>query len=167
MEELDQRAADLASRLPNDLAPLTRVAYNYRWRWHPDGKEVFRAIDSERWELCGENPVRLLQEVSAQALARAAGDPDLLARITGLYDAIDADLRRPSEGPVAPERPVAFFCAEFGVHRSLPILFGRPGWVGGRLPEGGVGPCGAPGRGRPDVSAGVLPPAARGVRVAA
>ena len=131
MEELDQRAADLASRLPNDLAPLARVAYNYRWRWHPDGKEVFRAIDSERWELCGENPVRLLQEVSAQALARAAGDPDLLARITGLYDAIDADLRRPSEGPVAPERPVAFFCAEFGVHRSLPIYSGGLGGLAG------------------------------------
>ena len=67
-EELERRAADLASRLPEGLAPLARVAYNYRWRWHPDGKEVFRSIDAERWELCGENPVRLLQEASAGAL---------------------------------------------------------------------------------------------------
>ena len=120
-EELGVRAADLAGRLPDALAPLARIAYNYRWCWYPGGTDVFRAIDEGRWELCGENPVRLLQEASGEALARASGDRALLARVASLEDAFAADLSRLPAGPVAPERPIAFFCAEFGVHQSLPI----------------------------------------------
>ena len=37
-------------RLPEALAPLARIAYNYRWAWYPRGKEVFRAIDAGRWQ---------------------------------------------------------------------------------------------------------------------
>ena len=132
-EELDRRAADLAGRLPEELAPLARIAYNYRWRWYPGGKDVFRSVDEERWGLCGENPVRLLQEASGEALARAAADCALLARVASLENAFAADLRRPVVGPVAPERPIAFLCAEFGVHRSLPIYSGGLGGLAGDL----------------------------------
>ena len=127
------RAADLAGRLPDALAPLARIAYNYRWAWYPRGKEVFRAIDPGRWRICGENPVRLLQEASSEALARAAGDSDLIARAAELEDAFATDLRRPSAGPIAPERPIAFFCAEYGVHHSLPVYSGGLGALAGDL----------------------------------
>ncbi|HYB25660.1 MAG TPA: alpha-glucan family phosphorylase [Solirubrobacteraceae bacterium] len=130
-EDLARRAADLARRLPDALAPLARIAYNYRWAWYPDGKGVFRTIDDRRWELCGENPVRLLQEVSSEALDRAAADPDLLARVALLENTFTADFRRPAVGPVAPERPIAFFCAEYGVHQSLPIYSGGLGALAG------------------------------------
>ena len=86
-EDLARRAADLAGKLPEALAPLARIAYNYRWAWYPRGKEVFRDIDPGRWQLSGENPVRLLQEASSEALARAAGDAGLLARAAALEDA--------------------------------------------------------------------------------
>jgi glycogen phosphorylase len=132
-EELGRRAADLAGRLPEELASLAHIAYNYRWCWFAGGKDVFRSIDEGRWELCGENPVRLLQEASGEALARAAGDPALLARVASLEDAFAVDLGRPPAGPVAPERPIAFFCAEFGVHQSLPIYSGGLGALAGDL----------------------------------
>ncbi len=132
-EELGIRAADLAGRLPEVLAPLARIAYNYRWRWYPGGKEVFRSIDPDRWELCGENPVRLLQEVSGEALGRAAADRALLDRVAVLEGAFAVDLARESVGPPAPERPIAFFCAEYGVHRSLPIYSGGLGGLAGDL----------------------------------
>ena len=93
VEELSDRAADLAGRLPEALAPLARIAFNYRWAWYARGKEVFRAIDPHRWQVCGENPVRLLQEVSSEALARAAGDADLIARAAELEDAFASDLQ--------------------------------------------------------------------------
>ncbi len=132
-EELARRAADLAGRLPGPLAPLARIAYSYRWRWYPGGKEVFRSIDRERWALCGENPVRMLQETAGEALARAAGDSVFLARVAALEGALVADLERPAVGPVAPGRPVAFFCAEYGVHRSLPIYAGGLGGLAGDI----------------------------------
>ena len=133
-QELGLRAADLAGRLPDALAPLARIAYNYGWCWYPGGTDVFRSIDEGRWELCGENPVRLLQEASGEALARAAGDRALRARVASLEDAFAADVRRPpAVGPVAPERPIAFLCAEYGVHQSLPIYSGGLGALAGDL----------------------------------
>jgi glycogen phosphorylase len=132
-EELGVRAADLAGRLPGVLAPLARIAYDYRWCWYAGGREVFRSIDQGRWGLCGENPVRLLQEVSGEALARAARDPVLVARVASLEDAFAVDLGRVSAGGVAPERPVAFLCAEYGVHQSLPIYSGGLGALAGDL----------------------------------
>src|SRR5512132_4311383 len=131
-EDVERAAAVLASRLPTPLAALARVAYNYRWSWLPGGPDVFRSVDPHRWALCGENPVRLLQEASADALSRAAADDDLLARADSLEDAIRADLGRPpAPGPLTPERPAAFLCAEYGVHRSLPVYSGGLGALAG------------------------------------
>jgi starch phosphorylase len=132
-EELSRRAADLAGKLPAALAPLARIAFNYRWAWYPRGKEVFREIDPRRWQLSAENPVRLLQEASSEALAWAAGDPGLLARAAALEDTFAEDLGRPAAGPVAPDRPIAFFCAEYGVHHSLPVYSGGLGALAGDL----------------------------------
>ena len=132
-EDLARRAGDLARRLPPTLAPLAGLAYNYRWCWFRDGKDVFRSIDAGRWEICGENPVRLLQETSYAALQRAAGDSALLERIASLEAAYEADLTRPPAGPVVPQRPIAYFCAEYGVHESLPIYSGGLGGLAGDL----------------------------------
>lgn len=57
----------------------------------------------------------------------------MLARVASLEDALAVDLGRPSAAPVARERPIAFFCAEFGVHRSLPIYSGGLGGLAGDL----------------------------------
>ena len=131
-QDIDRAAMLLASRIPAPLGLLARVAYNYRWSWLPGGPELFRSVDPHRWELCGEDPVRLLEEASAEALARAAGDDDFLARAASLENTIRADLARPpAPGPLTPERPVAFLCAEYGVHPSLPIYSGGLGALAG------------------------------------
>src|SRR5215216_4055754 len=94
-DDLMHAAEALAARLPQPLAGLARLAYNYRWSWTPDGPEVFEAIDPVRWERCGENPVRLLGEAGAEALDRAAADERLLARIAAVKAAVEEDLARP------------------------------------------------------------------------
>ena len=128
-----QRAiADLAQRLPAPLAPFARLAYNYRWSWMPGGPELFRAIDPARFEACSQNPVRLLQEASAAKLARVAGEEVLIERAAALEAQLRADLDRPpaSVGHDL-DRPVAFFCAEYGVHVSLPVYSGGLGALAG------------------------------------
>jgi starch phosphorylase len=130
--DVARRAADLAERLPEALTPLARLAFNYRWSWLPGGPELFRSVDPERFELCAENPVRLLQEVSGDALHRAAADDALVERAAALESAVSCDLERPpAAGPIDPANPVAFFCAEYGVHRSLPIYSGGLGALAG------------------------------------
>ena len=85
----------LASRIPAPLGPLARVAYNYRWSWLPGGPELFRSVDPHRWELCGENPVRLLEEASAGALAqRGRHAPERQPRegVQAAYRAFDPEV---------------------------------------------------------------------------
>ncbi len=129
------RAAEaLAARVPQPLAGLARLAYNYRWSWTPGGHDLFSSIDPVRWERCGENPVRLLGETGLESLARAASDPELLERIDEVEATVRADLERPAAtGPATPERPIAYFCAEFGVHRSLPVYSGGLGALAGDI----------------------------------
>ncbi|HWF74881.1 MAG TPA: alpha-glucan family phosphorylase [Solirubrobacteraceae bacterium] len=132
--DLERAAADLAQRLPAPLAPFARLAYNYRWSWAPGGPELFRAVDAARFEAVAENPVRLLQEASATTLERVAGDTSLIERATRLEAQVTADLERPAApGPADAERPIAFFCAEYGVHVSLPIYAGGLGALAGDL----------------------------------
>ena len=133
-EDIVRAASALTSRLPWPLGVLARLAYNYRWSWLPGGPDVFRAVDPDRWRACGRNPVRLLQETSAEALLRAAGDAGLIARAEELERALLADLARPAATQViAEERPIAFFCAEYGVHVSLPIYAGGLGALAGDI----------------------------------
>jgi len=131
-KDLERAASALAARLPGPLAVLARLAFNYRWSWVPGGPELFREIDAHRWEKCGENPVRLLQEAPTHALVRAAADPELLDRAAAIEEAVAEDRARPfAEGPLAPSRPAAFLCAEYAVHRSLPIYGGGLGALAG------------------------------------
>src|SRR4051812_9060231 len=131
--ELKRAAEALAWRLPDELAVLARLAYNYRWAWTPGGSELFRSVDPRRWRIVGGNPVRLLQEASTEALAAAARDARLLESAASLEERIREDLQRDPAGPVDPEHPVAFFCAEYAVHQSLPIYSGGLGALAGDI----------------------------------
>ena len=132
--DLAAAAAALRSRLPEPLAPLAAIAYNYRWSWTPGGPELFAEIDPARWGLCAGNPVRLLQEVHPDTLARIAADAGFLARLAQLEEAVGAEGAGPitAEG-ITPERPVAFFCAEYAIHGSLPVYSGGLGVLAGDI----------------------------------
>jgi len=134
-KDVRRAAQSLAANIPARLAPLARVAYNYSWVWAPDGEQVFRDIDAHRWRLCRQNPVRFLKEAPSEALEKAAGDLSLVARVEKLRDDLEVNLNRPSseEAGLSPEHPVAFFCAEFGLHRSLPVYSGGLGALAGDI----------------------------------
>lgn len=132
--DLERAAEALASKLPPALAGHARLAFDYRWSWLPDGPAVFAEIDPARWQLCAQNPVRLLQEAPAEALERAAADRALLARASAAETAAIADRARPAPAGSPPSaRPAAFFCAEYAVHQSLPIYSGGLGALAGDL----------------------------------
>ena len=131
--DLTRAADDLARRLPDPLAPLAHLAYNYRWSWMPGGWTAFRSIDPRRWRMVQGNPVRLLQEASSEALERAARDEALLESAAWLTERVRKDLERPAAGPIDPDHPVAYFSAEFAVHESLPVYSGGLGALAGDI----------------------------------
>ena len=132
--DIERATQALATRIPEPLGVFARLAYNYRWAWDPDGPAVFGAIDPERWEKVAENPVRLLGEAATDRLIAAADDADLLARAAALEQRIAADLERPRRDEVTtPERPIAYFSAEYGFHGSFPIYSGGLGALAGDI----------------------------------
>src|SRR5215212_2476380 len=122
------------SEWPAPLTALERLAWNYWWSWAADGEGVFRDLDSEIWEECEHNPRQLLAKTSAFRLAEAATDPIYLERVRRIDETFQTYLVSPphlKQGAITAEHPVAYFCAEFGVHTSLPLYSGGLGILAG------------------------------------
>jgi starch phosphorylase len=57
-----------------------------------------------------------------------------VARAEALLDSLEVELSRPpSNDGISPEHPIAFFCAEFGLHRSMPLYAGGLGILAGDI----------------------------------
>jgi len=129
--EMEQRVTQKAA-LPAPLIPLERLAWNYWWSWAADGESIFRDLDPEIWEECEHNPRQLLAKTSAYRLAEAATDPVYLERVRRIDESFHAYMvSAPHVQNITPEHPVAYFCAEFGVHTSLPLYSGGLGILAG------------------------------------
>ena len=133
--EIEKLAAQ-QEKLPAPLAPLERLAWNYWWSWAADGAAIFRDLEPEIWEECENNPRQLLAKTSAYRLAEAATDPVYLERVRRLDQNFQSYMASGTgwtidDLKITPERPVAYFCAEFGVHNSLPLYSGGLGILAG------------------------------------
>jgi starch phosphorylase len=123
--------------LPAPLLPLERIAWNYWWSWSADGASVFRDLDADIWEEVEHNPRQLLARTSAYRLAQAATDPVYLERVRKLDQLFQEYMAQTPSWPqgenpvITPANPVAYFCAEFGVHNSLPLYSGGLGILAG------------------------------------
>lgn len=135
--EIEQTAVR-GQNLPIPLLPLERIAWNYWWSWSADGISVFRDLDPELWEECEHNPRQLLAKTSPFRIAQAATDPVYLERVHKLdrdfqsYMALRPDWKviNPNSS-LTVSTPVAYFCAEYGVHNSLPLYSGGLGILAG------------------------------------
>jgi starch phosphorylase len=124
--------------LPSPLLPLEQLSWNYWWSWAPDGLSIFRDLDPQTWEECEHNPRQLFAKTSAYRLAQVATDPHYLKRVASITEKFKSYIERPQlwsppegQSPITTERPVAYFCAEYGVHNSLPLYSGGLGILAG------------------------------------
>jgi glycogen phosphorylase len=131
--DLAQRIAQLSDRLSDGLKPLAAVAYNYRWSWLPGAEAVFREISPFRWERAGKNPVQFLNDLWPATQARAEQNSELMEQVRRLAEAVIADVRRADSPRPGIDGPVAFLCAEFGLHTSLPLYSGGLGVLAGDI----------------------------------
>lgn len=122
--------------LPPRLTGLAQLAHNLAWSWNRDARMLFKEIDDTLWQQLRHNPLRLLQLVSAERLAELAEDAQFCARYDRAMQWLAAE--RSDEHtwyartfPELRGRPVAYFCAEFGIHNSVPIYSGGLGVLAG------------------------------------
>ncbi|KXS45641.1 MAG: alpha-glucan phosphorylase [Candidatus Frackibacter sp. T328-2] len=128
----------LSSKLPNKIEGLERLAYNLWWSWNLEAKALFRIIDSQLWEEVSRNPVELLVKVDSQRLEELKEDKEFINKyhqvINDFNDYLDQDSIRFAEEKNQDENDrevIAYFCAEFGLHESLPIYSGGLGVLAG------------------------------------
>ncbi|MBQ0984580.1 alpha-glucan family phosphorylase [Streptomyces sp. F63] len=125
--------------LPEPLRPLSDLARNLRWSWHPETRDLFEAVDPGARPAAGGDPVRLLGGVSAARLESLASDGAFLRRL----DAAAGELREYLTGPRwyqtaaggadggALPAAVAYFSPEFGITGALPQYSGGLGILAG------------------------------------
>ena len=124
--DIERAVQQLAERLPAPLAPLARLAFNYRWSWLSGGTDVFEHIEPRLWRHSQCNPRDILEAVTPEGLRQLSGDAAFVARVRTLAEACTAALEQPAALTRIPrDRPVAYFCAEFGFHCSMPIRWAR------------------------------------------
>jgi glycogen phosphorylase len=128
-----RRVEELEGRLVPALRPLAGLAYDYRWSWHADGADLFAAVDPARWAFVRENPVRFLTGLPHDAQLAAERDAGLADRIRRMAGEVADAVREPAAPAAGLDGPVAFFCAEYGIHVSLPTYAGGLGVLAGDI----------------------------------
>jgi starch phosphorylase len=122
-------------RIPKRLERLEELANNLWYSWDRPTRALFAKLNPALWEAVGHSPKALLKRIDEQRLIDAATDPAFLDSLTRVLAAFDAYHAEPpfkqNSGGVAREDLVAYFCAEFGVHESLPIYSGGLGILAG------------------------------------
>jgi len=121
--------------LPEKLARLKEIAHNLWWSWNYDAVDLFRRLDSELWEQCGHNPVKMLGQLSQERIDSATEDAGLLAHLDRICKKMDSYLSGSGlDGELKKNKKddiIAYFSAEFGINESLPIYSGGLGILAG------------------------------------
>jgi len=114
---------------------LHRIARNLWWTWNQEAQEIFRELSPRSWRNLYHNPVAVLKEVSDYELRVRLQERRFAAKVQRLIAQFDAYMNEAEtwgakEVPQFLERPIAYFCAEFGFHETLPIAAGGLGVLG-------------------------------------
>jgi starch phosphorylase len=120
--------------LPPRLEGLRRLAYNLHWTWHPRTRGLFSAIDRTAWARY-RNPIPVIS--GPTDWSRLLDDPRFLAEYHDVLADFDSYMANGAghwfqrHYGDALEGPIAYFCAEYGLHESLGIYSGGLGVLAG------------------------------------
>ncbi|HEX5386382.1 MAG TPA: alpha-glucan family phosphorylase [Gemmatimonadales bacterium] len=122
--------------LPARIEGLASIAMNLWWSWSREARDLFRAIDELLWHHVRHNPLDFLCRVDPARVAAAASDRDFLRRYDDVvarmtHELTTGDTWFARNYPDSRDGPVAYFCAEFGLHASVPIYSGGLGVLAG------------------------------------
>ena len=125
-------------RFPDRIKDIGELASDIWWSWNDRAREMFRRLDYQLWRSTDHNPVQMLSLVSPERLQEVAKDRTFLA----FYDDMIRGLREARAGRDSwwshvknghPAGTIAYFSAEFALHRSLPIYAGGLGVLAGDI----------------------------------
>lgn len=116
------------------------MSHNLWWSWNPRAQEIFEELSPLIWEASNHNPVAVLSQFSETELRALLGHKEILNKLLPVLHDFEQYLRlkhppsakRSLPGMQSKVRgPIAYFCAEFGLHESLPFYSGGLGILAG------------------------------------
>jgi starch phosphorylase len=123
-----------AMRIPAQLEGLHQLAYNLYWTWHPHLRLLFSRIDSRAW-VRYRNPIPVLQ--GFRDWTDLIDNPAFMADYATAMAEFERYMANGAghwfqrhHGEALPG-PIAYFCAEYGLHESLGIYSGGLGVLAG------------------------------------
>jgi len=129
------RTFTVVPALPKRLSALRDVANNLWWTWTQEARDVFVRIDRDAWEASGHNPIAMFGRVSQKRFRELSEDDGFLAHLDRVKLNLDAYMSSKTwydqVNAGKPKISIAYFCAEFGLHESLPIYSGGLGLLAG------------------------------------
>jgi starch phosphorylase len=127
---------NLFPNLPERLLGLGEMAENLWWSWHPAARMLFKMLNRQVWKESGHNPDKMLKVLPKEDLESAANDPDYLRHYDVVLSKFQKEIGEERchllDTTVDPDvPPIAYFSAEYGLHRSLPFYAGGLGFLAG------------------------------------
>jgi glycogen phosphorylase len=121
-------------RVPPELEGLRRLAYNLYWSWHPRARALYARINGGVWART-HAPIPVLSSMVDWPTLLDNSDFMVEAqRVIGDFDrymANGADHWFHRRHAKDLKGPIAYFCAEYGLHESLGIYSGGLGVLAG------------------------------------
>ena len=119
--------------LPENLRDLEKISENLYWTWASGGAKLFRELSPTLWEKVEQNPRELLKKMRGLRLWQKSSDEEFIAKVQRFAEKQKHYLEKtPNEfDKISAANPAAYFCAEYGVHNSLPIYSGGLGILAG------------------------------------
>ncbi len=127
---------EVQPQIPARLNGLTELANDLLYSWDRQVRSLFAHLDYDLWESSGHSPKVFLRRVSQQRLDEAAQDRIFMEsyhRAMSAYNSYHREHTHSDTDQLLDHKTdlVAYFCAEFGFHESLPIYSGGLGILAG------------------------------------
>ena len=122
--------------IPVRLVRLNELANNLWYSWDRPTRSLFARLGHGLWKAVHHSPKAFLKRMDQKRINEAADDPVFLGtmnRVLSAFDSYHAEprLQLPGKPPLQATDLIAYFCAEFGFHESLPIYSGGLGILAG------------------------------------
>lgn len=122
--------------LPPELEGLGDLAYNLWWCWSPRAQALFSRINGGAWTR-HRNAIAVMRYTDRTRWSELTADEDFMVDASRVLDEYGRYLANGAGSWYrgSPERqlpgPIAYFCAEYGIHESLQIYSGGLGVLAG------------------------------------
>lgn len=133
MIDKDPSANIAIPELPEELSGLSELALNLWWTWNPKGKNLFKLLNPYLWKESEHNPIEMLRKIPKRELQRAVKNKVFMQEYHYVQAIFQTYIKDKTVYSEEEPLPIAYFCAEFGLHHSVPIYSGGLGFLAGDI----------------------------------